>query len=71
MPGDYFNDQGNDRFADPEPDGVWAVAVLGSDGLYVNEVHPTELEALRAAVAQSATVQFLPFGVPVYEAVKR
>ena len=54
-----------------EPAGVWAVTVLGSDGLYVNEVHPTELEALRAAVALSAMVLFLPYGVHVYEAAKR
>lgn len=48
--------------------GVWAVVVSGDDGLRVEQVFPTELEALRANqhnAEPNRRVRFLPYGIAV------
>ncbi len=48
--------------------GVWAVVVAGDDGLRVEQVFPTELEALRANqhnAEPNRRVRFLPYGIAV------
>jgi hypothetical protein len=50
-------------------DGVWAIYSVSSDGgARVEEVHPTELDALRANQHNTDTnrkVRFLPYGIAV------
>ena len=61
---------------EPEPettgsagDGVWAVYTVGTDGgAHIEEVYPSELEALRANknnVDPARKVRFLPYGIAV------
>lgn len=50
-------------------DGVWAIYTVGSDGdAHVEQVYPTELEALRANrhnTDPNRKVRFLPYGIAV------
>jgi len=50
-------------------DGVWAIYTLDDDGTaHVEQVHPTELQALRANrnnVDPKRKVRFLPYGIAV------
>jgi hypothetical protein len=50
-------------------DGVWAVYTVASDGgAHIEEVYPTELEALRANKNNTdpgRKVRFLPYGIGV------
>lgn len=48
--------------------GVWAIVVAAADGLRVEQVFPTELEALRANqhnAEPQRRVRFLPYGIAV------
>lgn len=48
--------------------GVWAIVVFGSSGPRVEQIFPTELEALRAHQHNTDPdhrVRFLPYGIPV------
>ena len=50
-------------------DGVWAIYTVSSDGdAHIDEVYPTELDALRANknnTDQARRVRFLPYGIAV------
>lgn len=72
----FFDDGGRRTRTAPEPEttgetgaGVWAIyAVDGDGGAQVEQVHATELEALRANkhnTDSSRRVRFLPYGIPV------
>ena len=48
--------------------GVWAIVVFGSESPRVEQIFPTELEALRAHQHNTDPdhrVRFLPYGIPV------
>jgi len=72
----FFDGGGRRTRTAPEPetagetgDGAWVIyAVDGDGGAQVEQVHATELEALRANkhnTDSSRKVRFLPYGIPV------
>ena len=71
-----FDDARRAPRATPEPkttgqtgDGVWVIYAVDDDGdARVEQVHATELDALRANkhnTDSTRTVRFLPYGIPV------
>ncbi len=71
-----FDDHGRSSRTRPRPetageagDGVWVVYAVAADGAaQVEQVHATEIDALRANqhnTDQRRAVRFLPYGLPV------
>lgn len=56
-------------FSPAKPEGCWA-AYAYDYGPYLLSVHPTEVEALRAAVDGSGYSVFLPWGMRLADAIK-
>ena len=76
--GDAFTNAGHGRTATkPHPDadpttdtgsGVWAIVITDDEGVRVEQVFASEIDALRAnqnATSETRRVRFLPYGIPV------